>query len=100
MILYHKIKSVIIWTHKQIINIEDLINTNIGYITFDSRNIIGQTKYAFNGNIGIFKQMKNLKHLKLYYKKARVAYSFTNKKSVKHQLFDIKVLHIYNKNKI
>lgn len=38
--------------------IEDLVNTNIEYITFDSRDILGQTKYEFSGNVDVFKQMK------------------------------------------
>ncbi len=54
--------------------INDLINTNIEYITFDSRNEIGQTKYEFSGNMNVFKQMKNLKHLKLHYKNVKVDY--------------------------
>ena len=54
--------------------IEDLINTNIEYITFDSRNNLGQTKYEFDGNVDVFKQMKKLKHLKLYYKNLKVDY--------------------------
>jgi len=54
--------------------IEDLINTNIEYITFDSSNEIGQTKYEFSGNIEIFKQMKNLKYLKLQYNNIKVDY--------------------------
>ena len=52
--------------------IEDLVNTNIEYITFDSRNNLGQTKYEFDGNVDVFKQMKKLKHLKLYYKNLKV----------------------------
>ena len=52
--------------------IEDLINTNIEYITFDSRNNLGQTKYEFSGNLDVFKQMKKLKHLKLHYKNLKV----------------------------
>ena len=55
-------------------NIEDLINTNIEYIVFDSRNEIGQTKYEFSVNIEIFKQMRNLKYLKLQYKNVKVDY--------------------------
>ena len=43
--------------------IDDLMYTNIEYITFDSSNEIGQTKYEFSGNMEIFKQMKNLKYL-------------------------------------
>ena len=54
--------------------IEDLVNTNIEYITFDSRNNIGQTKYQFSGNMNVFKEMKNLKHLKLHYKNIKVDY--------------------------
>lgn len=54
--------------------IDDLVNTNIEYITFDIRNLLGQTKYEFNGNVDIFKQMKNLKHLKLQYKNVKVDY--------------------------
>lgn len=54
--------------------IEDLVNTNIEYITFDSRNNLGQTKYEFDGNVDVFKQMKKLKHLKLYYKNLKVDY--------------------------
>ena len=52
--------------------IEDLVNTNIEYITFDSRNNLGQTKYEFSGNLDVFKQMKKLKHLKLHYKNVKV----------------------------
>lgn len=55
-------------------NIDELINTNIEYITFDSRNLLGQTKYEFNGNMDVFKQMKNLKYLKLKYKNAKGDY--------------------------
>lgn len=55
-------------------NIEDLINTNIEYITFDSRNLLGQTKYDFNGNIDIFEKMIKLKHLKLQYKNIKEDY--------------------------
>lgn len=55
-------------------NIDDLISTNIEYITFDSRDILGQTKYEFSGNVDVFKQMKNLKYLKLQYKNVRVDY--------------------------
>lgn len=54
--------------------IEDLVNTNIEYITFDSRNNLGQTKYEFYGNVDVFKQMKKLKHLKLHYKNIKVDY--------------------------
>lgn len=54
--------------------IDDLINTNIEYISFDSRKNLGQTKYEFNSNMDVFKQMKNLKHLKLYYKNVKVDY--------------------------
>ena len=52
--------------------IDDLINTDIEYITFDSRNNLGQTKYEFSGNIDVFKQMTKLKHLKLHYKNLKV----------------------------
>lgn len=54
--------------------IHDLVNTSIEYITFDSRNNIGQTKYEFSGNMDVFKQMKNLKYLKLQYKNIKVDY--------------------------
>lgn len=54
--------------------IEDLLTTNIEYITFDSTNDIGQTKYEFSGDINIFKQMRNLKHLKLQYKNVKIDY--------------------------
>ena len=54
--------------------IEDLVNTNIEYITFDSRNNLGQTKYEFDCNVDVFKQMKKLKHLKLHYKNIKVDY--------------------------
>ena len=54
--------------------IHDLVNTSIEYITFDSRNNIGQTKYEFSGNMDVFKQMKNLKYLKLQYKNMKVDY--------------------------
>lgn len=54
--------------------IDDLINSNIEYITFDSRNNLGQTKYEFDGNVDVFKQMKKLKHLKLHYKNVKVDY--------------------------
>ena len=54
--------------------IDDIINTNIEYITFNSRNNLGQTKYEFDGNVDVFKQMKNLKHLKLHYKNLKVDY--------------------------
>lgn len=54
--------------------INDLINTNIEYITFDSRNNLGQTKYEFSGNLDVFKQMKKLNHLKLHYKNLKVDY--------------------------
>ena len=54
--------------------IDDLINSNIEYITFDSRNNLGQTKYEFDGNVDVFKEMKNLKYLKLQYKNIKVDY--------------------------
>lgn len=54
--------------------IEDLLTSNIEYITFDSTNDIGQTKYEFSSDINIFKQMRNLKHLKLQYKNVKIDY--------------------------
>lgn len=54
--------------------IEYLLTTNIEYITFDSTNNIGQTKYEFSGDINIFKQMRNLRHLKLRYKNVKIDY--------------------------
>lgn len=55
-------------------NISKLENSSLEYITFDSRNILRQTKYEFNGDLDVFKKMKSLKHLKLYYKNIHIDY--------------------------
>ena len=69
-----KLKALSFERISKLTNITELENSSLEYITFDSRNILRQTKYEFNGDLDVFKKMKCLKNLKLYYKNIRIDY--------------------------